>query len=122
MKSVPKEVLERLVLLKKAIEKHRYNYHVLDTQDISDEEFAEMLAEAQAAGYAEADPSFDVDGIEIKSDNERYSPELVVADADRFKDGDRRRRELGEGEGRGRRAPGLLEPAVQRRGRPTRRL
>jgi DNA ligase (NAD+) len=37
MKSVPKEVLERLALLKKAIEKHRYNYHVLDRQDISDE-------------------------------------------------------------------------------------
>jgi DNA ligase (NAD+) len=28
---------ERLVLLKSAIEKHRYNYHVLDQQDISDE-------------------------------------------------------------------------------------
>ena len=37
MKSVPKEVTERLALLKKAIEKHRYNYHVLDKQDISDE-------------------------------------------------------------------------------------
>lgn len=28
---------ERLALLKSAIEKHRYNYHVLDQQDISDE-------------------------------------------------------------------------------------
>lgn len=37
MKSAPKEVIERLELLKKAIEKHRYNYHVLDKQDISDE-------------------------------------------------------------------------------------
>lgn len=36
MKSAPKAVLERLKLLKKAIETHRYNYHVLDRQDISD--------------------------------------------------------------------------------------
>jgi DNA ligase (NAD+) len=36
-KEVPKEILERLALLKKAIEKHRYNYHVLDKQDISEE-------------------------------------------------------------------------------------
>lgn len=36
-KSPPKDVIERLALLKKAIEKHRYNYHVLDKQDISDE-------------------------------------------------------------------------------------
>lgn len=36
-KEVPKEVITRLALLKKAIEKHRYNYHVLDKQDISDE-------------------------------------------------------------------------------------
>ena len=35
--TIPKAVTERLELLKKAIEKHRYNYHVLDTQDISDE-------------------------------------------------------------------------------------
>ena len=33
----PQSVIERLKLLKKAIEKHRYNYHVLDKQDISDE-------------------------------------------------------------------------------------
>mgnify|MGYP000260868567 CR=1 FL=1 len=33
---VPKETIERIKLLKKAIEKHRYNYHVLDKQDISD--------------------------------------------------------------------------------------
>jgi DNA ligase (NAD+) len=32
-----KATKERLDLLKKSIEKHRYNYHVLDTQDISDE-------------------------------------------------------------------------------------
>ncbi len=36
-KEVPKEVVERLALLKNSIEKHRYNYHVLDRQDISDE-------------------------------------------------------------------------------------
>ena len=34
---IPKEVKERLELLKKAIEKHRYNYHVLDKQDISEQ-------------------------------------------------------------------------------------
>ncbi len=37
MKSAPKEVSDRLTLLKNAIEKHRYSYHVLDRQDISDE-------------------------------------------------------------------------------------
>lgn len=35
--SAPKEVVERLGVLKKAIEKHRYDYHVLDKQEISDE-------------------------------------------------------------------------------------
>lgn len=33
----PREVVERLEKLKKAIEKHRYNYHVLDREDISPE-------------------------------------------------------------------------------------
>jgi DNA ligase (NAD+) len=37
MKVVQKAIKERLALLKKSIEKHRYNYHVLDKQDISDE-------------------------------------------------------------------------------------
>ena len=37
MKVATKTTKERLDLLKKSIEKHRYNYHVLDTQDISDE-------------------------------------------------------------------------------------
>jgi DNA ligase (NAD+) len=37
MKVAPKAIKERLALLKKSIEKHRYNYHVLDKQDISDE-------------------------------------------------------------------------------------
>jgi DNA ligase (NAD+) len=32
----PKETIERLNKLKKAIEKHRYNYHVLDKQEISE--------------------------------------------------------------------------------------
>lgn len=32
---VPKEIKERLSVLKKAIEKHRYNYHVLDKEEIS---------------------------------------------------------------------------------------
>lgn len=37
MKVPPKAIKERVALLKKSIEKHRYNYHVLDKQDISDE-------------------------------------------------------------------------------------
>jgi len=36
-KQAPQEVKERLLLLKKAIETHRYNYHVLDKQDISEQ-------------------------------------------------------------------------------------
>ncbi|MEI7777772.1 MAG: NAD-dependent DNA ligase LigA [bacterium] len=38
MKSkAPKEIIERLVKLKASIERHRYNYHVLDKPEISDE-------------------------------------------------------------------------------------
>jgi homoserine dehydrogenase len=39
------------------------NYILTQMQD-SKREFDEVLAEAQALGYAEADPSFDVDGID----------------------------------------------------------
>ncbi len=35
MSKAPKEVIERLGNLRKAIDKHRYNYHVLDKDDIS---------------------------------------------------------------------------------------
>ncbi|MEM7226997.1 MAG: homoserine dehydrogenase [Pseudomonadota bacterium] len=38
--------------------------YVLSTMRESGREFAEVLAEAQQLGYAEADPSFDVDGID----------------------------------------------------------
>ena len=34
-KGAPKEVIERLQKLKKTIEHHRYNYHVLDKEEIS---------------------------------------------------------------------------------------
>lgn len=37
MKKVPKEVIERLETLRKAIEKYRYEYHVLDKASISEE-------------------------------------------------------------------------------------
>lgn len=37
MKQAPRDVVERLEKLKKAIEKHRYNYHVLDREEISAE-------------------------------------------------------------------------------------
>ncbi len=35
-KGIPKKAVERLNILKKAVEKHRYNTHVLDRQDISE--------------------------------------------------------------------------------------
>ncbi|TAK58182.1 NAD-dependent DNA ligase LigA, partial [Patescibacteria group bacterium] len=35
-RSIPDQVIERLAKLKLAIEKHRYQYHVLDKQDISE--------------------------------------------------------------------------------------
>ncbi len=35
--SIPTEVIERVELLRKSIEKHRYNYHVLDKPEISEE-------------------------------------------------------------------------------------
>ena len=35
--AIPKEVIERLAKLKKTIEKHRYNYHVLGKEEISAE-------------------------------------------------------------------------------------
>jgi homoserine dehydrogenase len=38
--------------------------YILTTMRDSGREFAEVLAEAQALGYAEADPSFDIDGID----------------------------------------------------------
>ncbi len=38
--------------------------YILTQMAESKREFAEVLAEAQALGYAEADPSFDVDGID----------------------------------------------------------
>ena len=37
---------------------------ILTTMRATGREFADVLAEAQALGYAEADPSFDVDGID----------------------------------------------------------
>ena len=38
--------------------------YILTTMRETGRDFAEVLAEAQAAGYAEADPSFDVDGVD----------------------------------------------------------
>ena len=38
--------------------------HILSQMRDTGREFAEVLAEAQTLGYAEADPSFDVDGID----------------------------------------------------------
>jgi len=38
--------------------------HILTTMRAEGREFAEVLAEAQKLGYAEADPSFDIDGID----------------------------------------------------------
>jgi homoserine dehydrogenase len=38
--------------------------YILTTMRASGREFAEVLAEAQHLGYAEADPSFDIDGVD----------------------------------------------------------
>jgi len=38
--------------------------YILSTMDAEGRDFDEVLADAQALGYAEADPSFDVDGID----------------------------------------------------------
>ncbi|TVQ30312.1 MAG: homoserine dehydrogenase [Geminicoccaceae bacterium] len=38
--------------------------YILSTMRATGRDFADVLAEAQALGYAEADPSFDVDGID----------------------------------------------------------
>jgi len=38
--------------------------YILSTMRESGREFAEVLAEAQGLGYAEADPSFDIDGVD----------------------------------------------------------
>ena len=38
--------------------------YILSTMRQSGREFAEVLAEAQKLGYAEADPSFDIDGVD----------------------------------------------------------
>ncbi|WP_068073498.1 homoserine dehydrogenase [Novosphingobium lentum] len=38
--------------------------YILSTMEDTGRDFAEVLAEAQAKGYAEADPSFDIDGVD----------------------------------------------------------
>lgn len=38
--------------------------YILTTMEKDGRDFAEVLAEAQALGYAEADPSFDIDGVD----------------------------------------------------------
>ncbi len=38
--------------------------YILSTMENAGRDFAEVLGEAQALGYAEADPSFDIDGID----------------------------------------------------------
>jgi homoserine dehydrogenase len=38
--------------------------YILTTMEAEGRDFAEVLGEAQALGYAEADPSFDIDGID----------------------------------------------------------
>jgi homoserine dehydrogenase len=38
--------------------------YILTTMEAEGRDFAEVLAEAQALGYAEADPSFDIDGVD----------------------------------------------------------
>ena len=38
--------------------------YILSVMQHEHREFADVLAEAQALGYAEADPSFDIDGID----------------------------------------------------------
>jgi homoserine dehydrogenase len=38
--------------------------YILSTMEAERRDFAEVLGEAQALGYAEADPSFDIDGID----------------------------------------------------------
>lgn len=40
---------------------------ILDTMQINGSDFADVLAQAQRAGYAEADPSADIDGIDARS-------------------------------------------------------
>ena len=40
---------------------------ILDTMQTSDADFGDVLAQAQRAGYAEADPSADIDGIDSRS-------------------------------------------------------
>ncbi len=38
--------------------------YILSTMESEGRDFADVLAEAQALGYAEADPSFDIDGVD----------------------------------------------------------
>ena len=41
--------------------------YIMDAMHSSDVDFADVLAQAQALGYAEADPSADIDGIDVKN-------------------------------------------------------
>lgn len=40
--------------------------YIMDAMHHSDVDFADVLAQAQALGYAEADPSADIDGLDIQ--------------------------------------------------------
>ena len=40
--------------------------YIMDAMHSSDADFADVLAQAQALGYAEADPSADIDGLDIQ--------------------------------------------------------
>jgi len=41
--------------------------YILDSMDEREEDFADALAKAQELGYAEADPSADIDGVDVKN-------------------------------------------------------
>ena len=59
--------------------------YILSVMESEGRDFAEVLAEAQALGYAEADPSFDIDGVtgvfpKMVFDP-AWSPEMMTEDA-----------------------------------------
>ena len=60
--------------------------YIMDAMHGSDADFADVLAQAQALGYAEADPSADIDGLDIQrklilSANVAFGVSLREADA-----------------------------------------
>jgi len=96
-RDIPRQTIERLIKLKSAIEKHRYQYHVLDKQDISESvldslknelvqietEYPELITGDSPSQRVAGKPLDEFKKITHKvsqwSFNDAFSPEDIIA-------------------------------------------